>query len=144
MAEYKIPKKVKYRKQQRGRRAGAAKRGTTIAFGQYALKAMEAAWITGQQIEAGVLLSHASSSAAANSDPHLPRQADHQEARGNAYGQRQGRTRRLGCRRQAGPIIFEMEGVDKATAQEAMRLAAAKLPIKTKFVSRQDEGGGVL
>ena len=53
MAEYKIPKKVKYRRQQRGRRAGAAKRGTDIAFGEYALKATEAAWITGKQIEAG-------------------------------------------------------------------------------------------
>jgi large subunit ribosomal protein L16 len=53
MAEYKIPKKVKYRRQQRGRRAGAAKRGTNIAFGEYALKAMEVAWVTGKQIEAG-------------------------------------------------------------------------------------------
>src|SRR5215212_5917990 len=53
MAEYKIPKKVKYRKQQRGRRSGAAKRGAHIAFGEYGLKALEAAWVTGKQIEAG-------------------------------------------------------------------------------------------
>ena len=53
MAEYKIPKKVKYRRQQRGRRTGVAQRGATISFGEYALKALEAAWITGKQIEAG-------------------------------------------------------------------------------------------
>ena len=52
MAEYKIPKKVKYRKQQRGRMSGKATRGATVAFGEYGLKAMEAAWITGKQIEA--------------------------------------------------------------------------------------------
>jgi ribosomal protein L16 len=79
-----MPKKVKYRKQMRGRRNGKAWRGGDLAFGDYGLKAMECAWITDRQIEAS------------------PGQAVHQEARGNAHGQRQRRAGKVGGGGEAG------------------------------------------
>jgi large subunit ribosomal protein L16 len=145
MAEYKIPKKVKYRKQQRGRRAGAAKRGTTVAFGQYALKALEAAWITGKQIEAGrVAITRFVKRGGKLWIRIFPDKPITKKPAETRMGKGKGAPEGWVAVVKPGRIIFEMEGVDKATAQEAMRLAAAKLPIKTKFISRQDEEGGVL
>jgi len=145
MAQYKIPKKVKYRKQQRGRRAGAAKRGTTVAFGQYALKALEAAWITGKQIEAGrVAITRFVKRGGKLWIRIFPDKPITKKPAETRMGKGKGAPEGWVAVVKPGRIIFEMEGVDKATAQEAMRLAAAKLPIKTKFISRQDEEGGVL
>lgn len=145
MAEYKIPKKVKYRKQQRGRRAGAAKRGTTVAFGQYALKALEAAWITGKQIEAGrVAITRFVKRGGKLWIRVFPDKPITKKPAETRMGKGKGAPEGWVAVVKPGRIIFEMEGVDKVTAQEAMRLAAAKLPIKTKFISRQDEEGGVL
>jgi len=145
MAEYKIPKKVKYRKQQRGRRSGAAKRGTTVAFGQYALKALEAAWITGKQIEAGrVAITRFVKRGGKLWIRIFPDKPITKKPAETRMGKGKGAPEGWVAVVKPGRIIFEMEGVDKATAQEAMRLAAAKLPIKTKFISRQDEEGGVL
>jgi len=144
MAEYKIPKKVKYRKQQRGRRAGAANRGTTISFGQYALKALEVAWVTGKQIEAGriAITRHVKRGGKLwiRIFPDKPITKKPAETRmGKGKGAPEGWVAVV----KPGRIIFEMEGVDHETARRAMELAAAKLPIKTKFISRDDvEGGG--
>ena len=145
MAEYKIPKKVKYRKQQRGRRAGAAKRGTNIAFGEFALKAMEVSWVTGRQIEAGRIAITREVKRGGKLwiriFPDKPITKKPAETRmGKGKGAPEGWVSVVKPDR----IIFEMEGVDEATARRAMELAAAKLPIKTKFVTRKDQEGGAL
>jgi large subunit ribosomal protein L16 len=145
MAEYKTPKKVKYRKQQRGRRAGAAKRGTEIAFGTYALKAVEVAWITGRQIEASrvAITRHVKRGGKLwiRVFPDKPITKKPAETRmGKGKGAPEGWVAVI----KPGRILFEMEGVDETTAKEAFALAAAKLPIKTKFVSRQQQEGGGL
>lgn len=145
MAEYKIPKKVKYRKQQRGRRAGAAKRGTNIAFGEFALKAMEVSWVTGRQIEAGRIaitrFVKRGGKLWIRIFPDKPITKKPAETRmGKGKGAPEGWVSVV----KPGRIIFEMEGVDETTARRAMELAAAKLPIKTKFVTRQDQEGGAL
>jgi large subunit ribosomal protein L16 len=145
MAEYKIPKKVKYRKQQRGRRAGAAKRGTNIAFGEFALKAIEVAWVTGRQIEAGRIaitrFVKRGGKLWIRIFPDKPITKKPAETRmGKGKGAPEGWVSVV----KPGRIIFEMEGVDEATAKRAMELAAAKLPIKTKFISRKDQEGGAL
>ncbi|MFN0107612.1 MAG: 50S ribosomal protein L16 [Blastocatellia bacterium] len=145
MAEYKIPKKVKYRKQQRGRRAGAAKRGTNIAFGEFALKAMEVSWVTGRQIEAGRIaitrFVKRGGKLWIRIFPDKPITKKPAETRmGKGKGAPEGWVSVV----KPGRIIFEMEGVDEVTARRAMELAAAKLPIKTKFVTRQDQEGGAL
>jgi large subunit ribosomal protein L16 len=145
MAEYKTPKKVKYRKQQRGRRSGAAERGSSIAFGEYALKALEVAWVTGKQIEAGrvAITRHVKRGGKLwiRVFPDKPITKKPAETRmGKGKGAPEGWVAVI----KPGRILFEMEGVDRATAQEAMRLAAAKLPIKTKFISRAELEGDVL
>src|SRR5688572_1245236 len=145
MAEYKIPKKVKYRRQQRGRRAGAAKRGATISFGEYALKAVEVAWITGKQIEAGrVAITRFVKRGGKlwiRIFPDKPITKKPAETRmGNGKGAPEGWVHVV----KPGSILFEMEGVDEVTARRAMELAAAKLPIKTKFVSRHDQEAGIV
>src|SRR5262247_2415623 len=140
MAEYKIPKKVKYRRQQRGRRAGAAKRGTSIAFGEYALKATEAAWITGKQIEAGRV---AITRFVKRGGKLWIRIFPDKPITKKPAETRMGKGKGVPVVK-PGRIIFEMEGVDYATAQRAMELAAAKLPIKTKFVTRHDQDGGAI
>ncbi|MGE0129336.1 MAG: 50S ribosomal protein L16 [Blastocatellales bacterium] len=145
MAEYKIPKKVKYRRQQRGRRAGAAKRGTGIAFGEYALKATEAAWITGKQIEAGrVAITRFVKRGGKLWIRIFPDKPITKKPAETRMGKGKGAPEGWVAVVKPGRIIFEMEGVDLATAQRAMELAAAKLPIKTKFITRHDQEGGAL
>ncbi len=145
MAEYKIPKKVKYRKQQRGRRSGQASRGSSIAFGEFALKALEPAWITGKQIEAGRIaitrFVKRGGKLWIRIFPDKPITKKPAETRmGKGKGAPEGWVAVV----KPGRIIFEMEGVDLETAREAMRLAAAKLPIKTRFVTRHEQEGGAL
>lgn len=145
MAVYKIPKKVKYRKQQRGRRAGAAKRGTNIAFGEFALKAMEVAWVTGNQIEAGrVAITRYVKRGGKLWIRIFPDKPITKKPAETRMGKGKGAPEGWVSVVKPGRIIFEMEGVDEVTARRAMELAAAKLPIKTKFVSRQDQEGGAL
>ncbi|MBS1786305.1 MAG: 50S ribosomal protein L16 [Acidobacteria bacterium] len=145
MAEYKIPKKVKYRKQQRGRRAGAAKRGTNIAFGEFALKAMEVSWITGRQIEAGrIAITREVKRGGKLWIRIFPDKPITKKPAETRMGKGKGAPEGWVAVVKPGRIIFEMEGVDEATARRAMELAAAKLPIKTKFVTRQDQEGGAL
>ena len=137
MAEYKIPKKVKYRKQQRGRRSGAAKRGTTVAFGQYALKALEAAWITGKQIEAGrVAITRFVKRGGKLWIRIFPDKPITKKPAETRMGKGKGAPEGWVAVVKPGRIIFEMEGVSPVEAKAAMRLAAAKLPMKTRFATR--------
>ena len=139
MAEYKIPKKVKFRKQQRGRRSGASKRGTHISFGEYGLKALEAAWVTGKQIEAGrVAITRFVKRGGKLWIRIFPDKPITKKPAETRMGKGKGAPDHWVAVIRPGKILFEMEGVDRATAEAAIRLAAHKLAIKTRFVVRDE------
>ena len=145
MAEYKIPKKVKYRRQMRGRMSGVSVRGADISFGDYGLKALEPAWITGRQIEAGRIAMtrfvKRGGKIWIRVFPDKPITKKPAETRmGKGKGAPEGWVAVV----KPGRILFEMEGVDEERAREAMRLAAQKLPIKTKFITRKEQEGGLI
>ncbi|HVB35210.1 MAG TPA: 50S ribosomal protein L16 [Patescibacteria group bacterium] len=136
-----MPRKVKYRKQQRGRRTGKAWRGSSLAFGEYGLKALENAWITDRQIEASRVaitrFMKRSGKLWIRVFPDKPFSKKPAETR---MGKGKGGVERWVAVVKPGRIMFEMAGIDEATAREALDLAARKMPIPTVFVSR---GGGV-
>src|SRR5881275_3409625 len=134
-----MPKKVKYRKQMRGRRNGKAWRGGDLAFGEYGLKAMENAWITDRQIEASRIaitrFIKRSGKLWIRIFPDKPVTKKPAETR---MGKGKGAPEFWVAVVKPGRIMFELEGLPPAEAMEAMRLAAFKLPIKTKFVIREE------
>jgi large subunit ribosomal protein L16 len=133
-----MPKKVKYRKQQRGRMAGKAWRGSSIAFGEYGLKALECAWITDRQIEAARVAMTRSIKRGGKVWIRLfPDKPITKKPAETRMGKGKGAPEQWVAVIRPGKVLFEMEGVDVATARAAMRLAAHKLPIKTKFISRE-------
>lgn len=145
MAEYKIPKKVKYRKQQRGRMSGVATRGTMISFGEFGLKAMEPAWISGKQIEAArVAITRAVKRGGKLWIRIFPDKPITKKPAETRMGKGKGAPEGWVAVIKPGRILFEMEGISEELARQAMELAASKLSIKTKFVTRQDQQGGVL
>lgn len=132
------PKRVKFRKQQRGRRKGIASRGATLAFGEYGLKALEAAWITNRQIEAArrAITRYVKRGGRVwiRIFPDKPVTAKPAETRmGKGKGAPEGWVAVV----KPGRILYEMEGVTEGEARSAMRLAAHKLPIATRFVARR-------
>jgi large subunit ribosomal protein L16 len=134
-----MPKKVKYRKQQRGKNRGVASRGATIAFGDYGLQALERGWISARQIEAArvAMTRHVKRGGKIwiRIFPDKPITKKPLETRmGKGKGNPEGWVAVVRPAR----ILYEMEGVPEDIAREAMRLAAHKLPIKVKFVSRGD------
>jgi large subunit ribosomal protein L16 len=135
-----MPKKVKFRKQQRGRRRGKAWRGHTVNFGDYGLKALEAAWITDRQIEAArVAITRfikRSGRIWIRVFPDKPVTKKPQETR---MGKGKGSPEFWVAVVRPGKILYEMEGVPEEVAREAMRLAGHKLPIRTKFATRFEE-----
>ena len=134
-----MPKKVKYRKQQRGRMAGKAWRGSTIAFGEFGLKAMECAWITDRQIEAARVAMTRSIKRGGKVWIRLfPDKPITKKPAETRMGKGKGAPEQWVAVIRPGKILFEMEGVDRAIALEAMNLAADKLPIRTKFVVRDE------
>ena len=133
-----MPKKVKYRKQQRGRMTGKAWRGSDLSFGDYGLKVMECGYITDRQIEASRIAMTRFIKRGGKvwlrlfpDKPITKKPAETRMGKGKALGP-------LGCVVRPGRILFEMEGVNPDIAKEAMRLAAHKLPLKTSFVQRHD------
>ena len=132
-----MPKKVKYRKQQRGRMRGMAWRGSTIAFGNYGLMTLEPFWLTDRQIEAArVALTRGIKRGGKvwiRVFPDKPITKKPQETR---MGKGKGAPEEWVCVVRPGKILFEMEGVSETDARRAMQLAAAKLPIATKFATR--------
>lgn len=133
-----MPSKVKFRKQQRGRRRGKAQTGSTVCFGEFGLKAMEDCWLTSRQIEASRIAMtrfiKRGGKIWIRVFPDKPITKKPTEVRmGKGKGAPEGWVAVV----KPGRILFEMEGVDETMAKEAMRLAAHKLPIKTKFVVRQ-------
>ena len=134
-----MPKKVKYRKVQRGRMKGKAWRGSSISFGEYGLKAMDCGWITSRQIEAARIAMtrfiKRGGKVWIRLFPDKPITKKPAETR---MGKGKGAPEEWVAVIRPGKILFEMEGVDRATALAAMRLAAHKLSIRTKFVGRED------
>ncbi|MBI3208384.1 MAG: 50S ribosomal protein L16 [Candidatus Solibacter usitatus] len=133
-----MPKKVKYRKQQRGRRKGKAWRGSTVSFGDFGLKAMRVAWVTDRQIEAArvAMTRHIKRGGKVwiRVFPDKPITKKPAETR---MGKGKGAPEQWVAVVRPGKILFEMEGVPLETAKEAMRLAAQKLPIPCKLVARE-------
>lgn len=132
-----MPKRVKYRKKQRGRMKGNAQRGSSIAFGTFALKAMEAGWITSRQIEATriAITRHIKRGGKVwiRIFPDKPVTKKPAETR---MGKGKGSPEYWVAVVRPGRIMFELEGVTLEVAKEAMRLASHKMPIKTKFVHK--------
>ena len=134
-----MPKKVKYRKQQRGRMAGKAWRGSSISFGEYGLKALECGWVTDRQIEAARVAMTRSIKRGGKVWIRLfPDKPITKKPAETRMGKGKGAPEQWVAVIRPGKVLFEMEGVDRETARSAMRLAAHKLPIKTKFISRED------
>ena len=138
-----MPKRVKYRKQMRGRRKGRASRGTEVAFGDFGLQALEAAWVTARQIEAArraiVRFVRRRGKYWIRIFPDKPVTAKPAETR---MGKGKGAVDHWVAVVRPGRIMFELSGVPEETAKEAMRLASHKLPLKCQFVSRQGAIGG--
>jgi large subunit ribosomal protein L16 len=132
-----MPKKVKFRKQQRGRRRGLATRGQKISFGDYGLQALEPGWITARQIEAAriAMTRHVKRGGKIwiRIFPDKPVTKKPLETR---MGKGKGAPEEWVAVVKPARILYEMEGVTREVAEEAFRLAASKLPLKTRFVSR--------
>jgi large subunit ribosomal protein L16 len=138
-----VPKRVKHRKQMRGRRKGMAMRGSAVTFGTFGLQTLDAAWITNRQIEAArVAITRFIKRGGKmwiRVFPDKPVTVKPAETR---MGSGKGNPEYWVAVVKPGRILFELEGIDRPTAMQAMRLGASKLPIKTKFVERHHERGG--
>jgi large subunit ribosomal protein L16 len=133
-----MPKKVKYRKQQRGRMTGKAWRGSSLAFGDYGLKVMMCGWITDRQIEAARVAMTRSIKRGGKVWIRLfPDKPITKKPAETRMGKGKGAPEQWVAVVRPGKILFEMEGVPRDVAQAAMRLAAAKMPLPTKFVARE-------
>ena len=132
-----MPKKVKFRKQQRGRMKGVAQRGTTISFGDYALQAIEGGWVTARQIEAArvAMTRHVKRGGKIwiRVFPDKPVTKKPLETR---MGKGKGNPEEWVAVVRPARILYEMQGVSESVAREAMRLAAHKLPLKARVITR--------
>ncbi|GAB4375467.1 MAG: 50S ribosomal protein L16 [Acidobacteriota bacterium] len=135
------PKRTKFRKQQRGRMRGKAQRGSTVAFGEYGLKAVGRGWITARQIEAArIAMTRAVKRGGKiwiRVFPDKPVTSKPAEVR---MGKGKGAPDHWVAVVKPGKVMFEMQGVAPEVAERAMRLAAAKLPIPCRFVRRRQLG----
>jgi large subunit ribosomal protein L16 len=134
------PRRTKFRKQQRGRMKGLATRGSTLNFGDFGLQAMEPSWITSRQIEAGRrAMTRYIRRGGKIWIRIFPDKPVTQRAAETRMGSGKGAPEFWVAVVKPGRILFEIAGVPEATAKEAMRLASFKLPIKTKFITRESE-----
>ena len=134
-----MPKKVKYRKQQRGRRAGKAWRGSDLSFGDYGLKALEPAWITDRQIEASrVAITRFIKRGGKLWIRIFPDKPFTKKPAETRMGKGKGSPELWVAVVKPGRVMFEIEGVTKEIAQKALGLAAAKLSVKSKFMAREE------
>jgi large subunit ribosomal protein L16 len=137
-----MPKRVKYRKQQRGRMNGKAERGGFVSFGEFGLQSLEPAWVTSRQIEAARVAITRSIKRGGKMwirvFPDKPYTKKPAETRmGTGKGSPEGWVAVV----KPGRVLFELEGISKAAAQEAMKLGASKLPVRTRFIERRELGG---
>ena len=135
-----LPKKTKFRKQQRGRRRGTAKGQTTVQFGDYGLKSMEAAWVTNREIEAArVAMTRKIKRGGKVWINVFPDKSVSKKPAETRMGSGKGAPEAWVAVVKPGRVMFELAGVPEPLAREALRLAGMKLPIKTKIVSREGE-----
>jgi large subunit ribosomal protein L16 len=133
-----MPSKVKFRKQQRGRMRGKAYRGGTLSFGEYGLQAMEPCWLTARQIEAGrITITRHMKRRGKLWIRTFPWKAVTKKPTEVRMGKGKGDPEFWVDVIRPGKILFELEGVPEDIAREAMRLAGHKLPVKTRFISRE-------
>ncbi|MGG4040282.1 50S ribosomal protein L16 [Bacillus smithii] len=137
-----MPKRVKYRREHRGKMRGRAKGGTEVSFGEFGLQALESAWITNRQIEAARIAmtryTKRGGKVWIKIFPHKPYTAKPLEVRmGSGKGAPEGWVAVV----KPGKVMFEIAGVSEEVAREALRLASHKLPIKCKIVKREEIGG---
>ncbi|GEL06011.1 50S ribosomal protein L16 [Rummeliibacillus sp. G93] len=137
-----LPKRVKYRRVHRGKMRGQAKGGTEVVFGEYGLQSLEASWITNRQIEAARIAmtryTKRGGKVWIKIFPHKPYTKKPLEVRmGSGKGAPEGWVAVV----KPGRIMFEIGGVSEEIAREALRLASHKLPVKCKFVKREEIGG---
>ncbi|MDH5510106.1 MAG: 50S ribosomal protein L16 [Nitrospinota bacterium] len=134
-----MPKKVKYRKRMKGRNKGTAWRGSSISFGKYALQTLDPGWITDRQIESAriAITRHVKRGGKLwiRIFPDKPVSSKPAETR---MGKGKGAPEYWVARVKRGRILFELDGVDAADAQAAMRLAAYKLPLRTRFLNSEN------
>ncbi len=138
-----MPKRTKYRKSHRLSYDGKAKGNTELSFGEYGLKALEGGWISARQIEAARIAMtrymKRGGKVFINIFPHMPRTKKPLETR---QGKGKGNVEEWVAVVKTGKIMFEITGVDEATAREALRLASHKLSIKTKFIKKDGDSLG--
>ena len=136
-----MPKRVKYRKTQRGRRKGTAQRGSYLSYGEYGLQALENAWVTGQQIEAArVAIMRQVTTGGKTWIRIFPDKPVTKKPAETRMGKGKGMVDHWVAVVQRGRILIEMDGLPETLAKQALRMAAYKLPIRTKFVSRHEAG----
>ena len=137
-----LPKRVKYRRQQRGRLKGEAHRGNKVNYGDYGLVALEPAWITSNQIEAArIAMTRYIKRGGQVWIKIFPDKPITEKPAETRMGSGKGSPENWVAVVKPGRVMFEIAGVAEETAREAMRLAANKLPIKCKFVSKAEQGG---
>ena len=137
-----MPKKTKFRKQQRGRMRGKAKGGSAVSFGEFGLKAMEPCWLTNRQIEAArVAMTRYIKRGGKVWIRVFPDKPVTKKPAETRMGKGKGAPEYWVAVVKPGRVLFEIEGVAEAQAREALRLASNKLPMKTRFVTREDTEG---
>ncbi len=134
------PTRTKYRKTHRGRMKGCANKGSSLAFGEFGLQALESHWITSAQIEAArIAITHAVKRGGKVWIRIFPDKSVTKKPAETRMGKGKGAPDHWVAVVKSGKVLFELGGVDKTLAKEAMRLAAHKLPIKTRFFSRDEQ-----
>src|SRR6056297_3119479 len=137
-----MPKRVKHRKEHRGRMKGTAKGGTEVTFGEFGLQALEPAWVTNRQIEAArIAMTRYIKRGGKVWIKIFPSKPVTQKPAETRMGSGKGSPEKWVAVVKPGRVLFELAGVSEEVAREAMRLAAHKLPIKTKFILREEVGG---
>jgi len=133
-----MPKKVKFRKQQRGRMRGKAERGSALSYGEFGLQALEPCWLTARQIEAGrITITRHMKRRGKLWIRTFPWKSVTKKPTEVRMGKGKGDPEFWVDVIRPGKILFEIEGIEEELARESMRLAAHKLPIKTRFISRE-------
>ena len=137
-----MPKRVKYRKQQRGRMRGKAYRGGDVAFGQFGLLSLEPAWVTNRQLEAArVAITRSIKRGGKMWIRVFPDKPVTKKPAETRMGKGKGAPESWVAVIKPGRVLFELEGISRTFAQEAMKLGASKLPMRTRFVDRRQLGG---
>jgi large subunit ribosomal protein L16 len=135
-----MPKRTKYRKQQKGRRKGLAYRGSDVSFGDYALQTLDGAWLSSRQIEAARMAIQRATKRAGRLYirvfPDKPLSKKPLETR---MGKGKGGVEVWVCVVKPGRVLYELDGIPKELAKEAFALAAAKLPVRTRFMDRSEQ-----